>query len=84
LLSIEFRFYRWLLREYEKLRNSSKGLTVDSINGWLNSHLGIVGERKQIQDIITDKQQSYETSEITDSIFKKIYSKFYNNQQTVC
>ncbi|CAF1592145.1 unnamed protein product, partial [Didymodactylos carnosus] len=55
---------RWLYREYEKLRKSM-GLTIDSINGWLNSHLGIVGEKKLVEMQIKNIGGSIDTNEIS-------------------
>ncbi len=73
---------RWLLREYEKLKKS-KGLTFDSINGWLNSHIGLVGEKKNVEKQIKQHEIFRQSNEITDSVFKAIYNYFYDKQQEV-
>lgn len=76
-------YIRWLLREYEKLRRSSKGLTFDSINGWLNSHIGLVGEKKNIERLIKENIIFKQSNEITDSVFISIYDYYYEKPQEV-
>jgi len=71
------------LREYERLKRSSKGLTFDSINGWLNSHIGLVGEKKNIEKQIKQNDIFRQSNEITDSVFKSVYNYFYDKQQEV-
>jgi len=78
-----FFLISWLLREYEKLKRSSKGLTFDSINGWLNSHIGLVGEKKNVIKLIKEHEIFNQSNEITDSVFKAIYNHFYDKQQEV-
>ncbi|CAF3962361.1 unnamed protein product [Rotaria magnacalcarata] len=72
---------RWLLREYEKLRAPSEALTFDSINGWLNSHIGIVGARSHIENFIKEQQTFRESNDITYSVFKATYNHFIEMQQ---
>ena len=73
----------WILREYEKLKRISKGVTFDSIAGWLNSHIGLVGEKKNVMKLIKEHDVFNEYNEITDSIFKAVYNHFYDKQQEV-
>lgn len=74
---------RWLFREYEKLRCSSKGLTIHSINSWLSSHLGIVGEKENLEREIAKNVTIREDGEITDTVFKAVYNYFVDKQQAV-
>ena len=83
-LSLSFIvWFRWLLREYEKLRRSSVGLTFDSISGWLNSHLGLIGEKTNIENQIKRNETFRQSNEITDSMFKAIYNQYVEKQQEV-
>ncbi|UJR35131.1 hypothetical protein I4U23_027902 [Adineta vaga] len=74
---------RWLLRQYERLKASSGGLTFDSINGWLNSHLGLVGAKGNVERSIKQNEIFRQTNEITDSVFNDLYYSFINNQQKI-
>ena len=75
--------FRWLLREYEKLRSSRGGLTFDSINGWLNSHLGLFGEKSNVEKLMKQNELFRQSNEITDTLFNTIYYFFVNKQQEV-
>ncbi|CAF0880334.1 unnamed protein product [Rotaria sp. Silwood1] len=72
---------RWLLREYEKLKRSSGGLTFDSINSWLSSHIGLVSEKKAVEQQIKENSIFIQSNEITDSVFKATYNYFTDQQQ---
>ncbi|CAF1155473.1 unnamed protein product [Adineta ricciae] len=74
---------RWLLREYEKLRNSRGGLTFDSINGWLNSHLGLFGEKSNVEKLMKQDELFRQSNEITDTLFNTIYYFFVKKQQDI-
>ena len=83
LMEFDQRLFSWIIREYEKLKRSSKGLTFDSITGWLNSHIGLVGEKKNVIKLIKEHDVFTEYNVITDSIFKAVYNHFYDKQQEV-
>ncbi|CAF4047827.1 unnamed protein product [Rotaria sp. Silwood2] len=74
---------RWLLREYEKLKRSSGGLTIDSINNWLSSHIGLIGEKQIVEKRIQENKIFAQSNEITDSVFKATYNYLTNQQQKV-
>ncbi|CAF1590759.1 unnamed protein product [Adineta ricciae] len=74
---------RWILREYEKLRRSRGGLTFDSINGWLNSHLGLFGEKPNVEKLMKDDELFRQSNEITDTLFNTIYYFFVKKQQEI-
>ena len=76
-------FLSWLLREYEKLKRSSGGLTFDTINGWLNSNIVLVGEKGNIEKLIKQHETFRQSNEITDSVFKATYNYFVEKQQEV-
>ena len=65
------------------MKASSGGLTFDSINGWLNSHLGLVGAKGNVERSIKQNEIFRQTNEITDSVFNDLYYSFINNQQKV-
>lgn len=83
VMEFDHGLFSWILREYEKLKRSSKGITFDSITGWLNSHIGLVGEKKNVMKLIKEHDVFTEYNEITDSIFKSVYNHFYDKQQEV-
>ncbi|CAF0755909.1 unnamed protein product [Rotaria sordida] len=74
---------RWLLREYEKLKRSSGGLTFDSINSWLSRHIGIVGEKQIVEKLIKQNEIFRQSNQITDSVFKATYNYFIDKQQEI-
>ena len=78
-----FSSLRWLRREYEKLRRSLGGLTFDSITGWLNSHIGLVGEKTTIGNLISRHETYRRSNEITYEIFKTTYHYFVDARQEV-
>ena len=65
------------------MKRSSGGLTFDSINGWLNSHIGLVGEKTNIEKLIKQHEIFRQSNEITDSVFKATYDYFVDKQQGV-
>ncbi|CAF0762699.1 unnamed protein product [Adineta steineri] len=73
---------RWILREYEKIRGLT-GLTLDSLNGWLNSHIGLIGEKANVANFIKQTDLSSQSNEITDAVFKATYQHFVNKQQEI-
>ncbi|CAF1065887.1 unnamed protein product [Adineta steineri] len=73
---------RWILREYEKIRGPT-GLTLDSLNGWLNSHIGLIGEKANVANFIKQTDLSSQSNEITDAVFKATYQHFVNKQQEI-
>jgi hypothetical protein len=65
------------------LKRSSGSITFDSINGWLNSHIGLVGEKNNIEKLIKQHEIYCQSNEITDSVFKTTYYYFIDKQQEV-
>lgn len=81
--SKQYIIIRWILREYEKLKRSSAGLTFDSISSWISSRTGIFGQKHLVETRIKEHPIFLESHQITDAVFKATYLQFFMEQQKV-
>lgn len=65
-----------MAREYDKLQRPSTGLTFDSLNSWFNSHLGLVGEKKNIEKFIQHQESFQQSNQISERLFRETYKHF--------